>query len=216
MPYKAICGIYKITNVINNKYYIGSALSIRYRLNTHKRLLRDNKHFNNHLQASYNKHGLSNFVFEQLEVTTKETMIEKEQYWIDQLDATNPKKGYNKRVIASSNLGIKASEETRKKLSIAHIGHKRSAEAQTKISAAQYKSVIQMDLNGNILNEFRSIKEAALLVNCQRTGISMCCKGVIKCHNGYLWCKKENITNFKIPSFNHKYIPFKIKQKWKS
>ena len=109
---KAICGIYKITNVINNKYYIGSALSIRYRLNTHKRLLRDNKHFNNHLQASYNKHGLSNFVFEQLEVTTKETMIEKEQYWIDHLDATNVKKGYNKRKIASNNLGVKASEET--------------------------------------------------------------------------------------------------------
>lgn len=216
MSYKPICGVYKITNKINNKYYIGSAVSIMYRLNTHKRLLRDNKHFNTHLQASYNKYGLSNFIFEQLEVTTKEIMIEKEQYWINYLDATNVKKGYNKRKIASSNLGVKASEQTKTKLSLAHIGHKRSIETQNKISASQYKAVIQMDLTGNILNEFKSIKEAALLVNCQRTGISMCCKGVIKSHNGYLWCKKDNIVNFKIPSINHKFIPIKVKQKWKS
>jgi hypothetical protein len=216
MPYKPICGVYKITNLINNKYYIGSAVSIRYRLNTHKRLLRDNRHFNTHLQSSYNKYGLSNFIFEQLEVTTKETMIEKEQYWIDHLNAINPKKGYNKRSIASSNLGVKASEETKRKLSLAHIGHKRSIEAQNKISDSQYKAVVQMDLSGNILNEFRSIKEAALLVNCQRSGISMCCKGIIKSHNGYLWCKKENITNFKIPILNHKFISTKVKQKWKS
>ena len=28
MPHKKICGIYKITNIINNKVYIGSAISI--------------------------------------------------------------------------------------------------------------------------------------------------------------------------------------------
>jgi hypothetical protein len=204
MPYKPICGIYKITNIINSKYYIGSAVSIRYRLNTHKRLLRDNKHFNKHLQSSYNKHGLSNFVFEQLEITTKENMIEREQYWIDHLDANNPKKGYNKRIIASSNLGLKASEETRKKLSIVHMGHKRSKEAQEKISASQYIPVIQIDFNGVIIKEYSSFKEAAELLKIHETGISMCLKGIIKSTGGYYWCKKEHVNDFKIPDLKHK------------
>ena len=215
MPYKPICGIYKITNVINNKYYIGSAISIRSRLNTHKRLLRDNKHFNNHLQASYNKHGLSNFVFKQLEVTTKETMIEREQYWIDQLDATNPKKGYNKRILASSNLGIKLSEETKKKLSLSHMGHKRSKEAQVKISASQYTAVIQLDFNGSIIKEYPSLQSAVKETGVHSTGISMCLNGTIKSTGGYCWCKKENLDTFIIPKINHKFISKKIKQKWK-
>jgi hypothetical protein len=216
MPYKPICGIYKITNTSNSKYYIGSAVSINYRLNTHKRLLRDNKHFNSHLQASYNKNGLSNFVFEQLEVTTKETMIEREQYWIDQLDATNPKKGYNKRIIASSNLGIKLSEETRKKLSVAHIGHKRSKEAQLKISASQYKKVVQIDFDGNIIKEYQSLQDGAKETRVHTTGISMCLNGTIKSTGGYYWCKKEDINNFTIPDLKHrKNQSNKHKKLWK-
>jgi hypothetical protein len=215
MPYKSICGIYKITNTVNNKYYIGSAISIRYRLNTHKRLLRDNKHFNKHLQASYNKYGLSNFVFEQLEVTTKEVMIEREQFWIDQLDASNPKKGYNKRINASSNLGIKASEETRKKLSVAHMGHKRSKEAQLKISASQYKKVVQINFDGSIVKEYLSLQDAAKETGVQSTGISMCLNGTIKSTGGYCWCKKENLDTFIIPNINHKFIPNKVKEQWK-
>jgi len=204
MPYKPICGVYKITNIVNSKYYIGSATSIRFRLNTHKRLLKDNKHFNNHLQSSYNKYGLSNFTFEQLEVTTKETMIEKEQYWIDYLNATNPKKGYNKRIIASSNLGIKASEQTRMKLSLAHMGHKRSPETQAKISAAQHKAVIQIDFAGNVVKEFSSFKEAAQALKLHRTSISMCCSGKLTSTGGFYWCKKEKLADFVIPDLKHK------------
>ena len=58
------CGIYKITNIINNKVYVGSAVNVTYRFKTHKRLLKQNKHFNTHLQSSYNKYGKDNFKFE--------------------------------------------------------------------------------------------------------------------------------------------------------
>jgi len=212
MPYKPICGIYKITNIINSKYYIGSAVSIRYRLNTHKRLLRDNKHFNKHLQSSYNKYGLSNFVFEQLEITTKENMIEREQYWIDHLDANNPKKGYNKRIIASSNLGLKASEETRKKLSIVHMGHKRSKEAQEKISASQYIPVCQFSLNGKYIQTFNSLQDAALSLNKHyTTSITACIQRKRPSALGYTWCYEKNKDIFKtlgheIKSYNNKKI----------
>lgn len=62
MPYKdKITGIYKITNSINNKIYIGSAINIYRRFVTHNHLLRNNKHFNSHLQSSWNKYKSENF-----------------------------------------------------------------------------------------------------------------------------------------------------------
>ena len=204
MPYKPISGIYIIVNTVNKKSYIGSAVSIKQRFTQHRRLLRQNSHFNNHLQASWNKHGEQAFKFELLERGPVEELIKGEQYWIDLLEVTNRKKGYNKRAIASTNLGIKASEETRMKLSLAHIGHKRSPEAQAKISAAQSKAVVQIDFAGNVVKEFGSFKEAAEAVGLHRTAISMCCSGKLTSTGGFYWCKKEKLTEFVIPDPNHK------------
>lgn len=204
MPYKVISGIYSITNIINKKCYIGSAVSIKQRFTQHRRLLNQSKHFNNHLQASWNKHGEQSFKFEVLEKCFKEDLLSREQYWIDSLKVTDPKKGYNKRLLASTNIGIKASEETRKKLSLAHIGHKRSPEAQAKITAARNKAVVQIDFAGNVVKEFGSFKEAAQSVGVHRTSISMCCNGNLKSTGGFYWCKKEKFTEFVIPDQSHK------------
>ena len=54
-------GIYKITNKINNKIYIGSSYSISKRISEHKYQLRRNSHPNIHLQSSWNKYGEDNF-----------------------------------------------------------------------------------------------------------------------------------------------------------
>lgn len=59
--------IYRITNMINNKYYIGSAESFARREWQHKNDLKRNAHKNPHLQASWNKYGEDAFVFEVLE-----------------------------------------------------------------------------------------------------------------------------------------------------
>ena len=58
------CGIYKITNNINNKFYIGSSKNITKRFKEHKWRLKNNKHPNNKLQNSWNKYGEENFKFE--------------------------------------------------------------------------------------------------------------------------------------------------------
>lgn len=215
MSHSKLCGVYKIVNIVNNKVYIGSSVNIKYRLNTHKRLLRQNKHFNYHLQSSYNKHGESSFLFVQLEITTKEQMIEREQYWIDFLKVTDPKIGYNKRLIATTNLGIKLSEETRKKLSISHLGHKRSKEAQLKISASQFVPVVQIDFDGNIVCEYSSILEASEKTGAFRTGISMCLSGKIYSTAGYHWCKKQDLSSFVLPKYNKKKISNQDKELWK-
>ena len=57
------CGIYSITNKINNKKYIGSSRDIEQRFRDHKYRLRINKHCNDYLQKSWNKYGEENFEF---------------------------------------------------------------------------------------------------------------------------------------------------------
>lgn len=56
-------GIYKIINVINNKFYVGSAVDFTRRKRTHWWMLRTNKHANKHLQAAWNKYGADAFKF---------------------------------------------------------------------------------------------------------------------------------------------------------
>ena len=54
-------GIYKISNIINNKVYIGQSIDIQRRFSEHMRELNNNCHYNKHLQASYNKYGREAF-----------------------------------------------------------------------------------------------------------------------------------------------------------
>jgi len=49
------------------------------------------------------------------------------------------------------------------------------------------KPVIQMDLDGNIINEFGGIKEATRLTGYNRTGITRACDGTQYQSQGYKW-----------------------------
>lgn len=80
-----ISGIYKITNKINGKFYIGSAFNFKTRFLRHKRELIKNKHKNAKFQASVNKYGINNFKFEILITCPKEYCIKLEQWFIDNL-----------------------------------------------------------------------------------------------------------------------------------
>jgi len=56
-------GIYKIINVVNNKFYVGSAVDLRRRKTRHFSELRLGKHNNAHLQSAWNKYGEKAFTF---------------------------------------------------------------------------------------------------------------------------------------------------------
>lgn len=56
--------VYKITNTITGKYYIGYAKDIYKRFKEHRNTLKNGNHQNIILQRSYNKYTLDSFTFE--------------------------------------------------------------------------------------------------------------------------------------------------------
>lgn len=129
-----ITGVYAILNIINDKCYVGSAIDFADRWRLHLLELNRDNHHNRHLQAAWNRYGAHNFMFVVLEYTDNEG--EREQWWIKELDATNHELGYNICTFARNRKGVKASEETRAKLSESHRGYKHSPETKAKMSLA--------------------------------------------------------------------------------
>lgn len=87
-------GIYKITNIINNKVYIGQSIDIERRIKEHIRGLNGGYAHNPHFQNSWNKYGEDNFKFEVLEVVDDTNKLDDlEIYYIDKYNSKN--NGYN-------------------------------------------------------------------------------------------------------------------------
>ena len=105
-------GIYKIEHIGSGKIYIGSAIDIDKRYGEHIRTLRRNTHHNRYLQHAWNKHGESQFVFDVVECTSSDILIEREQYYIDTFKVCDRNNGYNIAPTAGNSLGIKRSTET--------------------------------------------------------------------------------------------------------
>jgi group I intron endonuclease len=127
-------GIYKITNTINGKFYIGSARSLYKRLSEHQEKLKKNKHKNPHLQNSYNKYG-NVFSFEIIKMCNIEELFIVEQYYLDIL---NPEYNINKQATGR------------------HIPH--TLETRKKIANSQLIKIDQYNLNNEFLKTWESIK----------------------------------------------------------
>jgi group I intron endonuclease len=78
-------GIYKITNNIDDRIYIGSAKHLHKRFLEHKRLFKNQKHNNKHLLNFVNKYGLDSISFTILEVCNIDLLETKEQEYINNL-----------------------------------------------------------------------------------------------------------------------------------
>lgn len=106
--------IYLITNLRNNKVYVGSCLSIRNRLGTHNANLRKGK-ASPYMQNDYDKNK-DTFSMSVLEYCEASNIIEREQHWIN-VYYDIQKECYNINPTAYSNLGMIMPESSRKKLS---------------------------------------------------------------------------------------------------
>lgn len=88
----AICGIYKITNKLNGKAYVGSSKDIHKRWDKHKKDLKGKRHHNAKLQRAWNK-GDIELEFSILEECSQDILFDREQHWMDTLDTYSS--GYN-------------------------------------------------------------------------------------------------------------------------
>ena len=93
-------GIYKITNLTNNKCYIGKSSNIEERFKYHKQRYLEKREWNKILYKAFRKYGLENFSFEIIEIIknyTEQKGSEREIYWIAFYKSycKDENKGYN-------------------------------------------------------------------------------------------------------------------------
>ena len=113
-------GIYKIINLVNGKFYIGSSKNLMKRWGDHLYRLRNNKHLNKHLQNAYNKYGESSFAFVIIESNNtwnEKELREKEQEYLDYYFKTCPESFYNMAPKAVGGNSTNFSEEALRSIS---------------------------------------------------------------------------------------------------
>lgn len=151
------CGIYKITNKINGKIYIGFSKNLEKRKYYHFYLLKRNIHHNEYLQNSFNKYGPDVFEFKIIEECIPELLIEKEDYWCKLLKTHNINNGYN---IEPTGFNSGKSLKTIKNL----------------IKSNKNKRIPILVTFNNITTEYPSILEFCNLFNFRQSSISRCLK----------------------------------------
>lgn len=102
-------GIYKITNKINGKTYVGQSIDIKRRFNEHRYISSES---NESLKLAYKKYGRENFEFEVIEECSEEMLNEREIYYIKIL---KPK--YNRTAGGTGCLNHRVDKKTRMILS---------------------------------------------------------------------------------------------------
>lgn len=173
--------IYKITDNTNNKIYIGQTTrDIKKRLSDHKsRSIRSTRpnDLNCILYQAMRQHGVDNFTIELIEtVETRYQGDTREIYWIQELDATNPEKGYNK------DKGGHIISEACRKARIQQLINSKLTGKQLEIARENgmkiAKSVCQYDVKtGELLGEYPSIIGASRATGCDRRAIQRQLKG---------------------------------------
>lgn len=97
--FRKISGVYKITNLITGKFYIGSSIDVERRWKSHmvRYKSKHSKEFHKHLYEDMRKYGLSNFSFEIVcEEEDRILLRKKEKQIIQETNATTV--GYNSSI----------------------------------------------------------------------------------------------------------------------
>lgn len=118
--------IYKITNELNGKIYVGQTINFEQRMGQHRRGKQC-------IDNAIKKYGRENFSVEVIEECSVEQLNEREIFWIAKLNSKVPN-GYNLTDGGDGIVGC--SEETRAKLAAASMGHEVSEETRIKIGLA--------------------------------------------------------------------------------
>lgn len=198
--------IYKITNDINGKIYIGKTeFTIEKRWKEHCQDFNKDRNKKRPLYSAMRKYGIEHFHIEEVEETSEPE--KREKYWIEYYGSF--KNGYNATIggdgtrridydlvynLFLQGLNIKQIAE---KLNcstdicsdILHKYKVRQEEIQKRSRQVVKKVVIQKDKDTKeILNIFSSIQEAYNFLGKQHSGhIASVCQGKRKTAYGYIW-----------------------------
>ena len=129
----AFCGVYKITNLVNGKVYIGQSINIKNRWKDHINALNRNDSSCTLLQRAWNKYKQVNFSFEILELCSEDKLDDVEIKYIEFYDSVN--NGYNIELGGNTNKHLSA--ETKQKISNAKCGMRHSEETKRKMSQSR-------------------------------------------------------------------------------
>jgi group I intron endonuclease len=193
---KTLPGVYMILNTVTNGRYVGSAArSMSSRWAEHRYALKKNIHRNPYLQNAWNKYGGELFSFIVLENTTPETALDAEQRWYD-LFKSKKLPLYNLRENVKSQLGLKHSDSTKRKLSLINTGKKRTAETKKRIrkvklgkknpgtAKALARPFSFVDPSGNDVSG-KNIKDFCRKNNLNNSAMGSVLKGIRASHKGW-------------------------------
>ena len=197
--------IYKITNKINGKFYIG------------KTILTEPQRWQQHLYYAQNnqgekdcpylcnailKYGKENFIREIIEETDNSNLLEREKFWIKKLDATNPSIGYNisnggdgnqkfedEEILQYYNNSNQNLSEASRKFGISRAQLSKRLQALGVITTKEVP-IEQYDFSGKLINTFQSAEEAAKALNVNSA--SNINSKNSPCAYGYIWRRVTN------------------------
>jgi len=171
--------VYKIENKINSKIYIGQ---------TKKEL---NQRFFEHSKSksligrAINKYGIQSFNVSIIdEAESRETLNEKEKYWIGYYDCINPK-GYNLTIGGNGVNGYKHSEESKEKNRQNHLGKTASKETKEKMKG-------RIPWNKGL----KGFLKGRIVWNKNKTGVKTSSKGQIPWNKGLTKETDERIASY--------------------
>ena len=220
-------GIYKITNQINGKIYIGQSIDIEKRWEDHKYY---NSNEKTKLQYALQKYGVSNFSFEIIELCKQEELNEKEIFWISYYNSYED--GYNmtlggssfsfitdidEQKIIDNYLITKSIRKTSELLQINRDTIRKYLEKNNipyeKNCSAPKQIYMVNPYNLEIIKTFPSIKDAAAYVKVSDSAIRKALKKDKQPYSGgYFWILDKNNTQL-IPLSSTKKIDNKALKK---
>jgi len=177
-------GIYKITNVFNGKFYIGSSVDLKKRKRDHMRELKNDIHRNERMQHSFNKYGVENFKFEIVElISERENLITLEQHWINETRSYDRNIGFNINRLATGG---------------GNYGETNGNYGRRGIKSALSKQIVQIDIETlDVIKIWDSSMDIKRELKIHAGNICKMCiqakkENVLRKSNGFYWCYKND------------------------
>lgn len=205
--------IYYISNTVNDKLYVGKTISsLQNRLQQHRRDSRKKHREGRPLYKAMKKYGEENFSIHLLEEVDSDLLDEREQYWIQKLNTYrygyNATKGGDGKIVYDKSFEEKIVKEYQSGATIVDISRRYHCDTETirkrlKILGINTRanrivnkiSVNQYDINGNFIQQFASLDDAATYILSQGeynklgviSHIGDVIRGKRKTCYGYIW-----------------------------